>query len=100
MREMRVAFPPVIQPIQPANKAWQSVYREDLHPRASSRSRTNRMHLLIRYYLENPALSRVLIVTPAVYSRLVVNHDFSYFWTQGGIQRLVDRAGQDQKARD
>ena len=32
-----------------------------------------------QYMLENPALPRVLIVTHAVYPRLVVYYDFSHF---------------------
>ena len=36
-------------------------------------------HSFIFNQLENPPLSRVLVVTPAVYPRSVVNYNFSYF---------------------
>ena len=34
---------------------------------------------LYTYQLRDPALPKVLLVTPAVYTRLVLNYDFRYF---------------------
>ena len=41
--------------------------------------RAKKTRFIFHLVFENPALPRVIIVTPTVYPRFVLNYDFSYF---------------------
>ena len=53
----------------------QQIFQKFVFTSTSGQAKT-----FVLYMLENPALPRVLIVTHAVYPRLVVNYNFSHFF--------------------